>query len=321
MDESNQSMQTNEAAAPEAVKPQSRADKFRSWLYRHTIDAARKAGAAKTILFTVIFLIFVFYALTIIVPFGWMIVNSFKDPVEFGLNKWSLKLTAGFKNYVEAFNYKVKGTTVAGMYLNSILVVGGGVIVTLISCSLASYTVAKYKFRGRGLIYNIVIVAMMVPIVGTLPAQYRLMQNLHLVNNIIGVWFLYSGGFGFNFLFMYAYFKGISWTYAEAAQLDGASDFRIFVQIMIPMAKPALTAIGVLSFMGYWGDYQTPYFYLNSMPTIALGLKDMSDQLAYDPNYPLVLATAIVATLPIIILFCAFQKSIMNNLTMGGLKG
>ncbi len=296
-------------------------NKSKNWFYRHTVGAVKGAGAGNTILYTVVFVLFIVYALVLLIPFGWILLNSFKDPVDFGTDKWNISFSAGFSNYVEAFNYKVRGTSVFGMYLNSLLVVGGGVAVTLISCTLASYTMAKYKFRGRGIIYNIVIISMMVPIVGTLPAQYRLMQNLGLVDNILGVWFLYSGGFGFNFLFLYAYFKSISWTYAEAAQIDGASDFRIFIEIMVPMAKPALTAVGVLTFMGLWSDYQTPYFYLNSMPTIALGLKDMSDQLAYDPNYPLVLATAITATVPIIIVFCLFQKTIMNNMTVGGLKG
>ena len=296
-------------------------NKSKSWFYRNTVGAVKSAGPAKSVLFTVVFILFVVYALMLIVPFAWILMNSFKDKFEFGENPWSLSFSAGFSNYIEAFGYKVKGTTVLGMYLNSLLVVGGGVVVTLISCTLASYTMAKYKFRGRGLIYNIVIIAMMVPIVGTLPAQYRLMKNLGLVDNIIGVWFLYSGGFGFNFLFLYAYFKSISWTYAEAAQIDGASDFRIFIQIMVPMAKPALTAVGVLTFMGLWCDYQTPYFYLNRRPTIALGLKDMSDQLAYNSNYPLVLATAVMATIPILVLFCVFQKTIMNNMTVGGLKG
>lgn len=295
--------------------------KSRSWLYRHTVGVFKSAGPGKSALYSVVFLLFVIYALLLIIPFCWILLNSFKTTVDFGKDKWSFNFSAGFQNYVEAFNYKVRGTSVLRMYLNSFLVVGGGVVVTLISCTLASYTMAKYKFRGRAIIYNIVIISMMVPIVGTLPAQFRMMKTLGLVDNIIGVWFLYSGGFGFNFLFLYAYFKSISWTYAEAAMIDGASDFRIFIQIMVPMAKPALTAVGVLTFMGLWSDYQTPYFYLSSMPTIALGLKDMSSQLEFDPNYPLMLATAVMATIPILILFCAFQKTIMNNMTVGGLKG
>ena len=294
-------------------------------LYDAFVKPFVKAGAKKSILYAVVFLLFAVYAASIIISFLWMVLNSFKDVHEFGFHQWSLKLNAGLKNYADAFRYTVtkegEEFAVWRMYLNSFLIVGGGVIVTLISCALASYTVAKYKFRGRGLLYNIVIVAMIVPIVGTLPAQYRLIGNMHLKDNPLGVWFLYSGGFGFNFLFLYSYFKGISWTYAEAAQLDGASHFKIFVRIMIPMAVPALTAIGVLTFMGLWGDYQTPYLYLNKMPTIALGLKDIQDQMQYDLNYPMLLATAIIATLPILVLFCVFQKQIMNNLTMGGLKG
>lgn len=319
--EQNVQISQTPSAAREKTSGRQFLRRMGQWCHHHFLMPFKRAGWKKSILYTVVFLLFALYAFTILYPFLWMVLNSFKDPVVFGLDKLGLNFDAGFSNYAAAFEYKVKGTSVAMMYLNSFLVVGGGVVVTLISCSLASYTIAKYKFRGRGLIYNVVIVAMMVPIVGTLPAQYRLMQNLGLIDNIIGVWFLYSGGFGFNFLFLYAYFKGISWTYAEAAQLDGASEFRVFWQIMIPMAKPALTAIGVLTFMSLWGDYQTPYFYLNSMPTIALGLKGISDQMAYEPNYPLLLATAVVATVPIIILFCVFQKTIMNNLTMGGLKG
>lgn len=298
---------------------------FKDKCYDLFVKPFKKAGVSKSIIFVIVFLLFAFYALTIIVPFLWMLNNSFKSTISYTKDKWSIDFSAGFDNYVNAFKYKVggarTGTSVAQMYLNSFLIVGGSVVVTLISCSLASYTVAKYKFHGRGVLYNIVIVAMMVPIVGTLPAQYRLIKNMGLLNNPVGVWFLYSGGFGFNFLFLYSYFKGISWTYAEAALLDGASHFSIFVRIMIPMAAPALTAIGVLTFMGLWGDYQTPRLYLNKMPTIALGLRDMQINLAYSPNYPQLLATAIVATLPILILFCVFQKQIMNNLTMGGLKG
>ena len=296
-------------------------EKCKGWIVNHCFMPFKRAGVYKSIVYTTVFLIFAFYAFTIIYPFLWMISNSFKDFIDFGKDTMDIKFSAGFQNYVDAFTYEIDGNSLGLMYLYSILVVGGGVIVTLISCSVASYTVAKYKFRGRNLLYNIVIITMMVPIVGTLPAQYRLMQNLGLINNIVGVWFLYSGGFGFNFLFMYAYFKGISWTYAEAAQLDGASHFRIFVQIMLPMARPALTAIGVLTFMGLWGDYQTPKLYLEKMPTIALGLKLVQDNQETDPNYPLLLATAVVATLPILILFCVFQKQIMSNLTMGGLKG
>ena len=103
-------------------------NKSKSWFYRNTVGAVKSAGPAKSVLFTVVFILFVVYALMLIVPFAWILMNSFKDKFEFGENPWSLSFSAGFSNYIEAFGYKVKGTTVLGMCLNSLLVVGGGVV-------------------------------------------------------------------------------------------------------------------------------------------------------------------------------------------------
>lgn len=309
--------------APASARTEKRGGKFRR-IFRHKFSQLRHMGAPKIALFTVVFVLFALYALSLILPFAWMLVNSFSKDTTYWNDSWAFTFDAGFDNYIAVFTRLgvrrgIRNVLVGEMFLCSILAVGGGVVCTLISCSVGSYVVAKYKFPGRGFIYNIVIVAMMVPIVGTLPAQVRLMQNIGLNDSFIGVWFLYSGGFGFNFLFMYAFFKGISWGYAEAAQMDGASHLRIFVQIMIPMAKPALTAIGVLTFMGLWGDYQTPYYFLNSYPTLAVGLKELIDP--NNLNYPQLFAMSIIVSIPVIAVFCIFQKTIMNNLTMGGLKG
>lgn len=309
--------------APASARTEKRGGKFRR-IFRHKFSQLRHMGAPKIALFTVVFVLFALYALSLILPFAWMLVNSFSKDTTYWNDSWAFTFDAGFDNYIAVFTRLgvrrgIRNVLVGVMFLYSILAVGGGVVCTLISCSVGSYVVAKYKFPGRGFIYNIVIVAMMVPIVGTLPAQVRLMQNIGLNDSFIGVWFLYSGGFGFNFLFMYAFFKGISWGYAEAAQMDGASHLRIFVQIMIPMAKPALTAIGVLTFMGLWGDYQTPYYFLNSYPTLAVGLKELIDP--NNLNYPQLFAMSIIVSIPVIAVFCIFQKTIMNNLTMGGLKG
>ena len=309
--------------APASARTEKRGGKFRR-IFRHKFSQLRHMGAPKIALFTVVFVLFALYALSLILPFAWMLVNSFSKDTTYWNDSWAFTFDAGFDNYIAVFTRLgvrrgIRNVLVGEMFLYSILAVGGGVVCTLISCSVGSYVVAKYKFPGRGFIYNIVIVAMMVPIVGTLPAQVRLMQNIGLNDSFIGVWFLYSGGFGFNFLFMYAFFKGISWGYAEAAQMDGASHLRIFVQIMIPMAKPALTAIGVLTFMGLWGDYQTPYYFLNSYPTLAVGLKELIDP--NNLNYPQLFAMSIIVSIPVIAVSCIFQKTTMNNLTWGGLKG
>ena len=132
------------------------------------------------------------------------------------------------------------------------------------------------------------------------------------MDSVIGVIFLYSGGFGTNFLLLYSFFKNLSWTYVEAAKIDGASDFRIFVQIVLPMAKGPMIAVGVLSLIGLWNDYLTPSIYLSKQPTISYGIYIMQT---------LFFAMILLTIIPILLIFILFNKTIMENTTVGGLKG
>ncbi|MFA6691674.1 MAG: ABC transporter permease subunit [Saccharofermentanales bacterium] len=182
--------------------------------------------------------------------------------------------------------------------------------------------VAKYKFPGRGLIFSVVIFSMIIPIVGSLPSQIQLMRAMGLDNTVIGLIFLYSGGFGSNFLLLYGFFKNLSWTYVEAAKIDGASDLRIFLNIIVPMAKGPITAVTILTLIGLWNDYLTPSIFLSKKPTIAVGIYYMQKaMLETKGEYPLFFATIILTLLPIIIIFCLFSKTIMENTSVGGLKG
>ncbi len=134
--------------------------------------------------------------------------------------------------------------------------------------------------------------------------------------------FLYSGGFGTNFLLLYSFFKNLSWTYVEAAKIDGASDARIFFQIIVPMAKGPIIAVGVLSFIGLWNDYYNPSIFLKSQPTIAYGINAIREtMLETQGQYPLFFAVVILTLIPILLVFCFFSKTIMENTAVGGLKG
>lgn len=289
---------------------------------KHDVLYRRKGG--EKVLFIIMFIIFTLFAISFIFPFLWVILNSFKTKADFSLNQMGLPETWVFTNYIEAFTAKDKVTndfTVFQMLGMSVIIAGLGTIVTVFTSSCAAYVVAKYKFPGRNLIFSVVIFSLIVPIVGTLPSQIQLMNALHLNNTIIGCIFLYSGGFGMNFMLLYSFFKNLSWTYVEAAKIDGASDFKIFFRIIVPMAKGPIIAIAIIQLIGLWNDYLTPSIYLSKMPTIAVGLKSLSDTMISKGNYTLLFATIIVAILPIIILFCCFSKTIMENTSVGGLKG
>ena len=171
------------------------------------------------------------------------------------------------------------------MFVISIITTVGGTFINIMVSSMAAYVIAKYKFKGSNLIYSLAIFIMIVPIVGTLPAQYRLMQDLGLYNKLLGLFVLYSGGFGFNFFMMYGFFKSISWTYAEAAFVDGAGDFRVFFKIMIPLAKAPMISLAIIHAIGLWNDFTTPSIYLKDYPTLAVGIRSLTVKMVAQGAY------------------------------------
>ena len=132
----------------------------------------------------------------------------------------------------------------------------------------------------------------------------------------------YCSGFGMNFLVIYSFFKGISWSYAEAAFIDGAGNSKVFFSIMLPMALPAVSAMGIMGFVGMWNDYLTPILYMSrTFPTLASGIYLYEKKIAYTANQPVYFAGVILSLVPVMAIFLAFQNKIMSNIYAGGLKG
>lgn len=283
------------------------------------VDDPTGLKIAKGIMFVVFFL----YAASLIFPFVWMAINTFKTNPEFFENVWAWPKDAanGWANLQTAFSVKINGSNVWEMTLRSLWLSLVGTLLSLASASCISYVVAKFRFFGRNALYVLAIMVMVVPTIGTTSATYKLIGDLGLLDNPLAIVLLYSGGFGFQFLLLYGAFRSISWSYAEAAYIDGASELRVFLQVMIPMVLPSLIPLAILNFIGYWNDYYTPFLYLKTQPTLAVGLQSFVNQMEYDANWPALFALMLFSMLPIIALFIAFQKQIMSNVTTGGLKG
>lgn len=269
------------------------------------------------------FIIFFLYAASLIFPFLWLILNMFKTNIEFFQNVWAWpqNLGNGLTNLNTALTRTMMGSTIWEMTLRSLWISIAGTFLSLMSSSALAYVVAKYRFFGRNFLYVLAIMVMVVPTVGATSATYKLIGDLGLFDNPIAILLIYSGGFGFQFLLLYGVYRSISWSYAEAALVDGANDFTIYFKIMIPMAVPSIIPLGILNFIGNWNDYFTPFLYLKNRPTLAVGLQAFVNQMEYDANWPALFALMLFSMLPIIILFIIFQKQIMSNVTTGGLKG
>lgn len=271
----------------------------------------------------IVFVLFTIYAISLIFPFVWMIYNSFKTNLEFFENVWALPkdLSNGFINLKYALSMEISGSTILEMTLRSIFITIIGTLVGLASTSTVSYVVAKYKFPGRNIIFAVAVSIMLIPTIGSTAATYKLINDMGLYDEYFALILLYSGGFGFQFLLLHGVFKSISWQYAEAAMMDGASDFKVFTSVMLPMATGTIIPLAILNAINIWNDYFTPYLYLKGKPTLAVGLQSMVNQMEYNANWPALFSLMLISMLPIIIIFIAFQKQIMANVTAGGLKG
>lgn len=265
-------------------------------------------------------IIFLIYSISLIFPLLWVTFNSIKDKAEFFFNPWAFPIKIMFSNYLVIF----EKFNIGEMFFNSIVLCLVTPFISIFVTCCAAYAVSKFNFRGRNLIYFIAIMVMFIPTTGSLAVTYKLMFDIKLFDTLLGMALLSSGGFGFNFLLMYGVFKNISWSYAEAAYVDGAGNWRIFLQIIIPHALPTITAIWVLGIIGTWNDYTGPLMFYPSHQTIATGLKFLSDNITvgeYVNDYPKLFAAIFITTLPILILFISCQKQIISLNMGGGLKG
>ena len=127
--------------------------------------------------------------------------------------------------------------------------------------------------------------------------------------------------FGGNFFYYYAFYKAISWQYAEAAFIDGASHWQVYLKIMLPMLIPSATALYVMSVISTWNDYANIILYWQSFPTLAYGAYAYSEIAKYNANNPAYFAGVLISIVPILVLFACFQNTIMEKVHIGGLKG
>ena len=276
---------------------------------------------SEKIILAVMFVVFSLYAISLLYPYVWAFYNSFKTGREYNSDHFALPKTLYLDNFVKAFSVKVGGTNILGALFNSIWITAMSVSLGLIFNAMTSYVVCKYKFWFTGFMYALVIFIQIIPIVGSLPAEYELMHvKLNIANKPWLFWVTYCGGFGGNFLYLYSAWKNLSWSYAEAAFIDGASNFTAFRKVMLPMIKPVMTSLAVVGAISAWNNYMTPYLYLNDYPTLALAVYNLQND-ATRMGMPLYFSIILITIVPTVAIFIVFQDIIMKNVTTGGLKG
>lgn len=266
--------------------------------------------------------LFSIYALTLIYPFIFTFLNALKSPVEFSTDPLGFPTEFKWENFVTAFEINYNGVTLGDMIWNSVWQTLLATVCGLVASSMMAYVTAKYDFKFLKVLYAVGIFSMVIPIIGSTPAMYKLLSDLEIIDRPAFIWVIWFSGFGFAYLVLYSYFKTISWTYAEAAFIDGAGHFTVFLKIMLPQAIPAISSVLIVNAISFWNDYMTAYLYLPSYPNLALGLYELKNNFSYiEGGMPVYYALMLLSLVPVALAFIIFQRSIMKNLSTGGLKG
>lgn len=283
--------------------------------------AGRVRAGSPHLFRAVVFVLLAVYAFTLLYALGWAVLSSLKTQTEFSTNLVGLPKEWQFGNYLQAFtSVQAGGHNMFEMFFNSLWYSCGGAVLGVTASAMVAYVVAKYEFPGRGFLYAVALVTMMIPVVGSFPSQYRMYSQLGILDSPLLLVTKFSG-FGFNFVMLYSFFKTLSWTYAEAGFIDGASHLKVFLKVMLPQALPVMGSLFLVATVQLWNEYMEPNLFLQSHPTLSSGLYIFQLEMTRGTNYPLLFAGLIVSVIPVIILFAKFQNIMMESMSMGGLKG
>ena len=276
------------------------------------------------IVYTIAFVIFCIYTLSIAYPLFYLIIKSLQDCYEAveSIELFSFKRGFHLENYYYAlFEFKWAGNNLINMFVNSVFFTVIRIAGAVIASTFTGYVFSKYNFKGRPVLYAVAIFSMTVPVLGSAASMLDLCWKIGIYNNWLFPVVTSFGGFGFNFLVMYAFFDNVSWSYAEATFIDGGGHFTVFFKVMIPQAVTSMITLAILAFIGNWNNYMDILLYMPDFPTLASGLYVISQSEIGRDYRPRYFAGLVYTLIPVLTMFCCFSDVIMKNLSIGGLKG
>ncbi|MFD1541812.1 carbohydrate ABC transporter permease [Nonomuraea guangzhouensis] len=269
-------------------------------------------------------------ALAIAVPVGWVLLASLKGKSEFYGSPWTLPEGLHLRNYVDAFV-----TARMGQYFfTSVFVTLLGLVFVVAVSVPAAYVIARYDFRGRGLVevallgglfvnVNYIVVPIFLMLVGWDRALVDVLPGGFFIDNPAVLSLVYAAtSIPFTIYLLTAYFRSIPADFEEAAALDGASRFQVMVRVMLPMARPALTTVVLFNFLAYWNDF---IIALTLLPgegkTLQVGLLNLMTAQKAAADYGRLYAGMVIVIVPVLILYAFIQRRLIEGMASGGVKG
>jgi multiple sugar transport system permease protein len=255
-----------------------------------------------------------------IAPLLWMLSTSFKSAAD--STRWPLEwvptdiVIDGYRTIFKSGSE----SPVLRWFLNSMLAATLHAALVIAITAPAAYALARMDFRGRRIIFAMIVGTIFIPPVIFLMPNYLIVDSLGWIDSLAAIIFPYAAG-AFGVFFMRQFFLAFPRELEEAALVDGANRFQVFIRIVLPLSKPALATLAVLSFLNNWNDFLWPLYVLTSPENLTLppGLSTL--QGAYETDYPVIMAGGVVASIPVLLIFVVAQKYVVQGVARTGLKG
>lgn len=274
----------------------------------------------------VVYVILTCWALTTVYPIIWVIQNSFKAKDKILSNSFAMPLGELFTaaNYRKAF----KTADILGSYKNSLFISSMVAIFVILLAGMGAYALARYQFKGSGILHSMVVGAMMFPAFATVISVYQIEFRWGIAST--GSWFLnmlsvilpqVAGNLAFAMVVLIGYMKGLPVELEEAAYMEGCNAFQIYFKVIMPLTKPSFATVAIFSFLWSYNDLFTQSFFLRrpDMYSITMMLNNISAKEGTD--YGMMAAVVALIIIPVIIVYCFLQKYIIKGMTAGAVKG
>jgi len=280
-----------------------------------------KGKAFKTVGRVVLYGLLILWTMICLYPLIWMLSTSFKTMSEVARNTMALLPEAfRWENYVEAWT---KGNF--GVYFkNSLIVTVTTLLLVLWTASMTAFAIARAEFPGKRLILFALVATLFIPVEATLVPVFHIAKNLGLLNSLAGLIIVSTAGAQVVSIYLIqAYFRTIPRDLDDAAKIDGCNLFQMYWHVVLPLAKPVLATVAILTFMGTWNAYLLPLAFTMSKPelrTLPVGLVAFQSGFAFSVNWPLLCAGAAISLMPIIVLYVFLQRYFVSGIAAGALK-
>lgn len=277
----------------------------------------RRHGPISPLRRVLIYIMLAALTAVIFVPFFWMVSSSLKQNNEvFSIPVQWIPTEFVWQNYVDIWTRIPMLTYLKNSLFLSVTIT----ILQVLTGSFAAYGFSKMHFKGRDVLFVAYIATIAVPWQAYMIPQYIMMQNAGLVNTHLSIILLQAFG-AFGVFLMRQYYLTIPDELSEAARIDGLNEYAIWWRIILPLTKPALASLALLTFVSTWNDYMGPFIYLtsNDLWTVQLGLRSFVGQ--YDAEYALIMAGSVVSVIPIVLIFLLGQRYFIQGIATSGMKG